>query len=121
MASTNEALASGTAIRGISRTFRVSEDTRSRHNAQVSVSIVKAVERRDERRGDNLLTRLDKLDEEAWQLFQTMKQEGDHRGAIVGAREYRGCIETRASLLAQAMKLRAANGGAINRSRGPRH
>jgi hypothetical protein len=101
------ALAARESLRRIAGRFAISDTSLCRHKAHVSVSIVKAGERREERSGDRLLARLDQLDEETWQLVQTMKQERDFRGAIVGAREVRGCIETRASLLAQAVKVQA--------------
>ena len=96
-------------MRNIASRYGMSEAAVCRHKRHVAVSIAKAVERRGERSGDKILARLDELDEETWQLMQTMKQEGDLRGAIVGAREVRGCIETRAGLMVHEAKVQALN------------
>ena len=87
-------LVSGGSIRGISRSFRVSEDALSRHKAHVGAAIVRASERRDERHGDNLLAQIGRVQERLWAVLGKMETEGDHRGSVVALREIRESLET---------------------------
>jgi hypothetical protein len=106
----DRALAGGEVIRGISRNFRVSEDALSRHKAHVSQAIVKASERREERLGDSLFEEMRRMNRKAWELLGKAESEGDYRGAIVGLREARECIEAQEKMLSRAAEA-GGNGG----------
>ncbi|HEV2491586.1 MAG TPA: hypothetical protein VG204_00785 [Terriglobia bacterium] len=87
-------LVSGVSIRGISRTFRVSEDALSRHKAHVGQAIQRAGERREERYEDGLLGKIERVQDKLWAVLARMESEGDHRGSIVALREIRESLET---------------------------
>jgi hypothetical protein len=99
-------------IRGISRTFRVSEDSLCRHKAHVAGAIVKAAERREERLGDSLLDEIRRMNRKAWELLGKAESEGDYRGAIVALREARECIESQDRMLSRAAQT-GADGGHV--------
>lgn len=65
-------LVSGGSIRGISRSFRVSEDALSRRKAHVGAAIVRASERREERHGDNVLAQIGRVQERLWAVLGKM-------------------------------------------------
>jgi hypothetical protein len=102
-------LASGSPIRGIARTFRVSEDALGRHKEHLRQVVVKAAERREERFGDVLLEQIRGLGRKALELLAKMEGESDYRGSIVALREARECIGAQADLLMQAVKTETAN------------
>ena len=58
----DRAVLSGESYRGIARHFAVSEDAIERHKkAHLSAQVVKAAERREERRADSLVDQIDTL------------------------------------------------------------
>lgn len=95
-------IASGSAIRGIARKFRVSEDALARHRAHVATAVVRSAKRHGERLEDDLLAQIRRLADRAWALLDKMEGEGDLRGAVIGLRETRETLATLNELLGRA-------------------
>jgi hypothetical protein len=81
-----------------------------RHKSHAAKAIVKASERREERLGDSLLNEMRRMNRKAWDLLGKAESEGDYRGAIVGLREARECIEAQDKMLSRAAEA-GGNGG----------
>lgn len=101
-AAIDKAIASRTPLRDIAARVSISPSALARHKVHAAQAIVKASERREERLGDNLLDQLRRMNQKAWDLLGKAESEGDYRGAIVGLREARECIEAQDKMLARA-------------------
>lgn len=101
-AAIDKAIASGQPLRDIAARVSISPSALARHKAHAAQAIVKASERREERLGDSLLDEMRRMNRKAWDLLGKAESEGDYRGAIVGLREARECIETQDKMLARA-------------------
>jgi len=106
----DKAIASGQPLRNIAAQVSISASALARHKAHAAQSIVKASERREERLGDSLLDEMRRMNRKAWDLLGKAESEGDYRGAIVGLREARECIEAQDKMLARAAEA-GGNGG----------
>ncbi len=73
------ALLAGTPIRGIARTFRVSEDALSRHKEHVAPALAKAHEAAEVAKADDLLARVQGLVREADAILREARGEGEGR------------------------------------------
>jgi hypothetical protein len=109
-AAIDEALAKGEPLREISGKSRISMSALHRHKSHAAKAIVKASERREERLGDSLLNEMRRMNRKAWDLLGKAESEGDYRGAIVGLREARECIEAQDKMLSRAAEA-GGNGG----------
>ena len=98
----DKALVGGEPLRNIAQRVSISPAALLRHKAHAAQAIVKASERREERLGDNLLDEMRRMNRKAWDLLGKAELEGDYRGAIVGLREARECIEAQDKMLARA-------------------
>src|SRR5215470_8554914 len=98
----DNALVTGEPLRNISKRVSISPAGLLRHKSHVSLAIMKASERREERLGDNLLEEMRRVQQKAWDLLATAESQGDHRGAIVALREVRECLESLGDMLAKA-------------------
>jgi hypothetical protein len=84
----DEALVSAEPYRGISRRFAVSEDAVQRHKkAHLSAKVVKAVARREERRGDSLIEKVDALTVRTHALLDEVFPETRESGQKVKPRD----------------------------------
>jgi hypothetical protein len=106
----DKAIASGQPLRRISAQVSISASALARHKSHVAQSIVKANERREERLGDSLFDEMRRMNGKAWELLGKAESEGDYRGAIVGLREARECIEAQEKMLSRAAEA-GGNGG----------
>lgn len=96
-------------LRRIAARVGISQASLSRHAKHISQSIVKAAERREEQLGENLLEEMRRIRHKLWDLADKAEAEGDNRGAIVGVREVRECIESMGEMIEKA----SANGGEL--------
>lgn len=87
------ALVEGMALRGIARTFRVSEDALARHRDHIPGEMVKAKDAADVAAADNLLAQLQALRNKAMALLLKAEAAGDYRTVLTGVREARACLE----------------------------
>jgi hypothetical protein len=101
-AAIDKAIASGQPLRDIAAHVSISGSALARHKAHAAKAIVKASERREERLGNSLLDEMRRMNRKAWDLLGKAESEGDYRGAIVGLREARECIEAQDKMLARA-------------------
>ncbi len=94
-------LASGESYRGISRQFAVSEDAIERHKkAHLSAQVIKAAERREERRADSLVDQIDALLSRAKALLDEVFPETRPHGQVVKPRDVAAALrEMRETLL----------------------
>jgi len=106
----DKAIASGQPLRDIAAHVAISSSALARHKTHAAKAIVKASERREERLGDNLLDEMRRMNRKAWDLLGKAESEGDYRGAIVGLREARECIEAQDKMLSRAAEA-GGNGG----------
>jgi len=106
----DRAIASGKSLRDIAAHVSISASALARHKSHAAQSIVKASERREERLGDSLLDEMRRMNRKAWDLLGKAESEGDYRGAIVGLREARECIEAQDKMLSRASEA-GRNGG----------
>ncbi len=82
-------------LRGIARTYRVSEDALTRHKAgHIAPAIATAHEAEQVAQADDLLRQLQALRNKAMALLLKAEAAGDYRTALAGIREARACIET---------------------------
>jgi hypothetical protein len=63
---------------------------------------VKAQERREEKLGEGIFDEMRRVLQKLWELSGKAESEGDHRGAIVGLREVRECLQSLNNLVAKA-------------------
>ena len=98
----NHELVRGTAIRGISRRFRVSEDALSRHKTHVGKALARAGEREKEKRGLDIAAEAEKVRQRLWKIEAEMQNEGDNRGRVVAVRAVLDCIHTVSDLASRA-------------------
>ncbi len=88
------AIVAGETLRGIARTYRVSEDALTRHKAgHIAPAIVKAQDVESVAQADDLLRQLRGLHAKAVSLLLAAERAGDLRTALAGVREARGCLE----------------------------
>jgi len=81
-------------LRGIARTYRVSEDALTRHKAgHIAPAIATAHEAETVAQADDLLRQLRGLHSKAVSLLLAAERAGDLRTALAGVREARGCLE----------------------------
>jgi len=74
---------------------------RRHHRAHLPAAMVKAEAAREVTRADDLLGQVHQLREKALALLEKAEAAGDHRGALQGIREARGCVELLAKLLGE--------------------
>jgi len=98
----DKALVSGEPLRNIAKRVSISPAGLLRHKSHVATTIVKAQERRDEKLGDSIFDEMRRVLAKAWELSGKAESEGDHRGAIVGLREVRECLQSLNGLLTKA-------------------
>src|SRR5690349_20704181 len=101
VAAIDRALIAGRPIRGIARTFGVSEDALGRHRTHLPKALVKAHDVAETLRADELLAEATALQTKAWQLLHVAEAHGDTRTALMAVREIRGCLELLARLLGE--------------------
>jgi hypothetical protein len=81
------ALAAGGAFRAIARRFApLSRDAIRRHRPHVGAAIIRASERKDERREETLRQKVERLEVDALRLAARAEREGDLRAALVANR-----------------------------------
>jgi hypothetical protein len=97
-------------LRHIAAHVSISPSALARHKVHAAQAIVKASERREDRLGDKLLDEMRRMNRKAWDLLGKAESEGDYRGAIVGLREARECIEAQDKMLSRAAEA-GGNGG----------
>jgi len=91
----DKAIVAGETLRGIARTYRVSEDALTRHKAgHIAPAIATAHEAESVAKADDLLEQLQALRNKAMGLLLKAEAAGDYRTALAGIREARACIET---------------------------
>jgi hypothetical protein len=98
----DKALVAGESLRNISKRVSISYAALFRHKDHVAGAIVKAQERREEKLGDTIFAEMRRVLVKLWELSGKAESEGDHRGAIVGLREVRECLESLNSLVEKA-------------------
>jgi hypothetical protein len=101
IAAIDRALILGRPIRGIARTFGVSEDALGRHRTHLPRILVKAHDVAETVRADELLAEATALQIKAWDLLETAEAQDDQRTALMAVREIRGCLELLARLLGE--------------------
>src|SRR3954454_1760829 len=101
VAAIDRAVIAGRPMRGIARTFGVSDDALGRHRDHLSRTLVKAHDLSETLRADELLAEATALQTKAWQLLQMAETQGDTRTALAAVREIRGCLELLARLLGE--------------------
>ena len=101
VAAIDRALIGGRPIRGIARTFGVSEDAVGRHRTHLPKTLVKAHDVAEALRADELLAEATALQTNAWQLLLAAEGQADTRTALMAVREIRGCLELLARLLGE--------------------
>jgi hypothetical protein len=99
IAAIDRALIAGRPIRGIARTFGVSEDALGRHCTHLPKALIKAHDVAETIRADELLAEATALQTIAWQLLLAAEAQEDPRTALMAAREIRGCLDLLARLL----------------------
>ncbi len=89
------ALVGGLSNRAIARQFQVGRDSLRRHrkNGHVSEMLAKASEAAEAARGDNLMSRVNDLNERALRILDRAERAGELRTALHAIRELRGIIE----------------------------
>ena len=88
------ALIAGEALRSIAKRFGTSASAVFRHrNSDLSPALIQAKTERDSEHADTLLDQVRCLTDKAIELLAKAEKEGDTRGAFVGIREARGCME----------------------------
>jgi hypothetical protein len=97
----DRALIAGRPIRGIAKTFGVSEDAVGRHRAHLPKALLKAQDVAETIRADDLLAEATALQTKAWQLLHAAEAQDDPRTALAAVREVRGCLELLARLLGE--------------------
>jgi hypothetical protein len=98
----DKALVAGESLRNIAKRVSISPAGLLRHKSHVAGAIVKAQERREEKLGDTIFDEMRRVLAKAWELSGKAESEGDHRGAIVGLREVRECLESLNRLVEKA-------------------
>lgn len=98
----DKALANGTPLRHIEGQWDISRSALDRHKRHVATAILKAQEQREEHSGNSSLEEMQRVHRKAWQLTTKAEKAGDIRGAIVGVREVRECVESTEALLQKA-------------------
>lgn len=97
----DRALVGGEPLRGIARTFRVSEDALGRHKPHVSTTLAKAAEIVEEAAADDLATYISGLRQRTERIVADAEASKDGRTALLGCRELARQVEL--VLRAQAM------------------
>jgi len=92
--SIDKALVAGEPLRNIEERVSISPQSLLRHKQHVSQAIVKAAGEQENKHGLNLLEEAERVRRKAWELLAKAECDGDYRGAIVGLREARECLET---------------------------
>jgi hypothetical protein len=100
-------LASGSPIRGISRTFRVSEDALGRHKTHLCEIVTAAAEKRKERLGESVLDEVDRLKTKVWNMLEAAESERDRIGFTALTRELRQTLGAIFEIQNQAAKVQA--------------
>src|SRR5215204_4079062 len=95
----DRALIAGRPIRGIAKTFGVSEDAVGRHRAHLPKTLLNAHDVAETIRADELLAEATALQTKAWELLLAAEANDDQRTALLAVREIRGCLELLARLL----------------------
>ena len=90
----DNALATGEPLRNIAKRVSISPAGLLRHKSHVAGEIVRAQERRQDKLGDSIFDEMRRVLAKLWELSGKAESEGDHRGAIVGLREVRECLES---------------------------
>ena len=98
----DKALATGEPLRNIAKRVSISYPALFRHKSHVAGTIAKAQERREEKLGDSIYEEMRRVLAKLWELSGKAESEGDHRGAIVGLREVRECLQSLNSLITKA-------------------
>ena len=98
----DKALVAGEPLRNISKRVSISPAGLLRHKCDVAGTIAKAQERREEKLGDSIYEEMRRVLAKLWELLGKMESEGDHRGAVVAAREVRECLQSLNNLVTKA-------------------
>jgi len=89
-------------LRGMARTFAVSEDALYRHKRDhLPAHLAKAEDAAEVAQADDLLREVRMLRGKAYSLLMKAEAAGDIRTALAGIREARGCLELLAKLLGE--------------------
>jgi hypothetical protein len=107
----DKALVAGEPLRNIAKRVSISPAGLLRHKAHVAGTIARAQERREEKLGDSIFDEMRRVLAKLWELSGKAESEGDHRGAIVGLRAVRECLESLNNLVTKAEG--GANGIAV--------
>jgi hypothetical protein len=97
----DHALIAGRPIRGIAKTFGVSEDAVGRHRAHLPKTLLNAHDVAESVRADELLAEASALQAKAWELLHAAEANDDQRTALMAVREIRGCLELLARLIGE--------------------
>jgi len=98
----DKALATGEPLRNIAKRVSISPAGLLRHKSHVARAIAKTQERREEKLGDSIFDEMRRVLAKLWELSDKAESEGDHRGAIVGLRAVRECLESLNNLVTKA-------------------
>jgi len=80
-------IVSGASLRDIAGRFGTSKSALARHRPHVGKALVRAAERKGERREESLLEKVTRLEADARRLGETAEKEGDIRAALAAIRE----------------------------------
>src|SRR5829696_6358846 len=97
----DRALIAARPIRGIAKTFGVSEDAVGRHRTHLPKTLLKAHDVAETIRADELFAEAAALQTKAWELLHAAEANDDQRTALLAVREIRGCLELLARLLGE--------------------
>lgn len=101
-AAVDEALAAGTALAALSRTYGLSSDALARHKARhLPTTMAQATQAAEVLRADDLLQQARDLQSKALSILDQAEEAGDLRTAVAANREARGCLELLARLLGE--------------------
>jgi len=98
----DKALVAGEPLRNIAKRVSISPAGLLRHKSHVAGTLARAQERREEKLGDSIYEEMRRVLAKLWELSGKAESEGDHRGAIVGLREVRECLQSLNSLITKA-------------------
>lgn len=97
------ALVAGTTFAALSRAYGLSEDALARHAARhLPLALVKSQRAAEVARADDLLARIEGLEEDARRLGRKAEAQGDLRAALVAVRELVRICEVLARLRLEA-------------------
>lgn len=96
------ALVGGEPLRGISRTYSVSEDSLTRHNAShLPAALIQSRDAAEVTRADSLLANLQQLQQRTLAILSKAEKSGELRTALTAIAQARANLELVARLLGQ--------------------